>query len=54
MRTSGGLFDVDREVLDHRVRQQRAGRALDLGDRFRGHIPGQVDLEPLALPDGGD
>jgi hypothetical protein len=39
------------EFLDNRIRQQLGG---ELTDPLRARGPGQLDLEPLALPHTGD
>ena len=43
----------DGEVLDHRVGEQRLGHLPDLLEHLVGDLPGQLELEPLALADVG-
>ena len=47
------VLDVDLEVLDHRVGEQRLGHLGDLGEQLVGDLAVDLELEPLALADVG-
>ena len=47
------VLDVDLEVLDHRVGEQRLGHLGDLGEQVVGDLAVDLELEPLALADVG-
>ena len=47
------VLDLDLEVLDHRVGEQRLGHLRDLGEQVVGDLAVDLELEPLALTDVG-